>query len=475
MDVGAENKRMFEPPSPASRRFAAPETKRRFVPAESTSRAARLSDGDNDMAAALAQAEAAAKAEVEAVTQAATIDAIQSEVPETLEMPKVYTCDYGCGFVGIFEAVAGHEQECALNPECQPCSTSMPDERQDTGSGADTDASSSSGGAGGETTSAPRAEAAAERRESDSEHQEIKRERYTSEDDQDLDAQFELLGRHQEVDAATVEPEQESEQLKLSLEEPKAMPEPAQAQLVLEQESESQPETKAPADSAAMERFVETVSGLGLAPSTEACVAQLLHASRHKLEAQLQVAAEHHAKTLAAVVRRCKRRADDATLRALADDRLAATWRRAARLHSGQSFPSQLQSMSQPHQSFIDSGGLSVAVSRKLVTARRGTQPHIRAMAARGVFEDAESDGEDDESSSPAHSSEDDDRNSSARHALAHPRNTGTNPAKSTAQSTATTTAQRRNTHVHIRTMAQKGFSDSDSEGETDDSDALVS
>ena len=55
MDVGAENKRMFEPPSPASRRFAAPETKRRFVPAESTSRAARLSDGDNDMAAALAQ------------------------------------------------------------------------------------------------------------------------------------------------------------------------------------------------------------------------------------------------------------------------------------------------------------------------------------------------------------------------------------------------------------------------------------
>ena len=136
--------------------------------------------------------------------------------------------------------------------------------------------------------------------------------------------------------------------------------------------------------------------------------------------------------------------------------------------------------MSDPHQSFIDSGGLSVAVSRQIHISRRGTQPHIRAMAARGVFEDAESDGADDESSSSAHSSDNDNQDASA--ARVFPSNTRSSQATSAAQSgTHTgddmpiTTARRRSTHVHIRTMAQKGFSDSDSEGETDDSGAFVS
>ena len=100
---------MFQPPSPASRRFTTPEPKRRFVSPESKCRAARqneLSDDDNDLAAALAQAEAAAKAEVQAVTQAAATSAIQSEVPEPRDTQKMYTCDYGCGFVGAFEGVA---------------------------------------------------------------------------------------------------------------------------------------------------------------------------------------------------------------------------------------------------------------------------------------------------------------------------------------------------------------------------------
>ena len=107
-----------------------------------------------------------------------------------------------------------------------------------------------------------------------------------------------------------------SEHLKLSPGsiQPKAVPDPVQTQTILEQVLEPKSNATAQVDGAATERSVHTISGLGLAPH-EAHIAQLLQASKHKLKTQLQITAKHHAQTLAAVVRRCKRRADDATLR----------------------------------------------------------------------------------------------------------------------------------------------------------------